>query len=195
MPITHTNRKGITYTLYQATTAAGRARYVFAREPHGEPVETLPAGYVVRESVNGVVSLARDRPAIFTPEEVAAVQAALRSHPKAALYRVEARPDHIAIHERLGPEADDLAAIFREVGLGHAAVTARIEQHLDQAARYTPVLRFRLQDRARRLFGVERRAYLGGDDEWLLLEPTGPIEDVARQVVPLLGTAEFFELW
>jgi hypothetical protein len=42
---------------------------------------------------------------------------------------------------------------------------------------------------------VERRWYLGGDDEWLLLEATGPIEDLARQVVPLLGTEALFELW
>lgn len=195
MPLTHTNRKGVTYTLYRATTATGRIRYVFAREPHGEPVETLPAGYVVRESVNGVVSLARDRPAAFAPDEVAAVQAALRRHPKAGLYRVAARPDHIAIYERLGPEADDLVAIFREVGLGYAAAKAPIEHHLEQAASYVPVLRFRLQDRTRRLFGVERRWYLGGDDEWLLLEATGPIEALARQVVPLLGTEAFFELW
>ena len=55
--VTDTNRKGLTYDLCRGTTTTGRARYVFAREPQGEPVVDLPPGYRIRESVNGVVSL------------------------------------------------------------------------------------------------------------------------------------------
>lgn len=168
MPITYTNRKGVTYTLYRATTANGRERYVFAREPRGEPVEILPVGHTIRESVNGVVSLARQRPSIFSSQEVAAVEAAVRRHPKASVYRVEARQDHIAVYERVGPDADELAAIFGEVGLPRATTRPRIEKHLEQAAQYTPVLRFRLMDSERRQFAVERRWYSGKiDDDWL----------------------------
>jgi hypothetical protein len=33
MPVTYTNRKGVTYTLCRTTTKTGKARYVFVREP------------------------------------------------------------------------------------------------------------------------------------------------------------------
>ncbi len=102
MPVTYTNRKDVTYTLYRATTATGRARDVFARQPR-EPVEVLPARYTIRESVNGVVFLAHERPPVFSSDEVAAVEAAVRRHPEASLYRVKGRRDHIAVHERLRP--------------------------------------------------------------------------------------------
>lgn len=195
MPITYTNRKGVTYTLYRATNANGRERYVFAREPRGEPVEILPPGHTIRESVNAVVSLARQGQSIFSTEEVAAVDAAVRRHPKASVYRVEARQDHIAVYERVGPDADELAAIFGEVGLPLATTRPHIEEHLEQAAQYMPVLRFRLVDRERRQFGVERRWYSGKvDDDWLWVGPSGSIDEVAGHVVPVLGTEEFFEL-
>ncbi len=130
MPVTYTNRKDVTYTLYRATTATGRARDVFARQPRG-PVEVLPARYTIRESVNGVVSLAHERPPVFSSDEVAAVEAAVRRHPEASLYRLKARRDHIAVHERLGPQADELAAIFGEVGLPAARLQDVV--HLDVA--------------------------------------------------------------
>jgi len=44
MAVTYTNRKGTTYVLCRTTTAPGRVRYHFAREPKGDPVEALPAG-------------------------------------------------------------------------------------------------------------------------------------------------------
>src|SRR5260370_27023603 len=41
MPITYTNRTDVTYTLYRATTATGRARDAFARQP-SEPSSCTP---------------------------------------------------------------------------------------------------------------------------------------------------------
>jgi hypothetical protein len=195
MPITYTNRKGVTYVLCRGTTPTGRVRYVFAREPRGEPVDALPAGYTIRESVNGVVSLARARPPTFSPGEIAVVEAAVRRHPQAAHFRVEARRDHIAVHERLGPTADDLLAGLGDIVLPLPGARARVEATLERSSQYAPVLRFRLVDVDRRTFGVERRWYSGGDDEWLPLEMTGPLTEVAGRVVPLLGTEAFFALW
>jgi hypothetical protein len=44
---------------------------------------------------------------------------------------------------------------------------------------------FRLLDREHRSFGVERRWYRGKDGDWLLIGASGPVDDVANQVVPL----------
>ena len=81
MPIIYTNRKGRTYYLCQGLTKTGKPRYYFAREPKGEPVDEIPDGYVISESVNGNVRLAKVRQVLLLPAEVAAVEMALKRHP------------------------------------------------------------------------------------------------------------------
>jgi len=191
-PITYTNRKGITYVLCRTSTPLGRVRYVFAREPRGELVDLIPDGYAIRESVNGIVSLARDRPPDFSAEDVASVAAAVRQHPKAWLYRVTARPDHIAVYERLGPEADDIVAILGDAIFPPSRARERVEETLEEGAQYAPVLRFRIVQAEPRTVGVEWSSYASRERQWLPLGKTGSIAEVARQVVPLLGTRKFW---
>lgn len=59
MPITYTNRKGITYFLYKGTTKTGKTRYFFVHEPIGEVIDTIPEGHRIEERVNGIVSLSK----------------------------------------------------------------------------------------------------------------------------------------
>ena len=108
MPVTYTNRKGIAYCLCRSVTKTGKHRYYFAREPKGEVVEEIPAGYKIGESANGLVFLKKDRPAQIPPAEVAAVEAAVKRHPKSRNYRVSVKHDRIEIHERIGPDAEEL---------------------------------------------------------------------------------------
>ncbi|MGM0375120.1 MAG: hypothetical protein ACQEQQ_11960 [Chloroflexota bacterium] len=62
MAVTYTNRKGSTYTLYRTETKTGKDRYYFAKSSSkGEPCETIPGGFGIRESPNGLVSLAKIR--------------------------------------------------------------------------------------------------------------------------------------
>src|SRR6266568_381064 len=167
MPVNYTNRKGQTYTLYQGQTRSGKPRYYFGRagQGQGEPVTEIPPGYSITESVNGVVSLAKDRPSLIQPEEVAAIEAAVQRHPEAHRYRVVVKQNRIEIYERVGPD-------------------------------YEPVLRFNLLDPAERRFGVERMCYRGSIDGWLeLMLTAGPVAELARELVPTLGTDQFFELW
>jgi hypothetical protein len=59
MPVSYTNRKGLTYTLYRGQTKTGKPRYYFGREgqSQGEPVTELPPGFTISESVNGIEAL------------------------------------------------------------------------------------------------------------------------------------------
>ena len=97
MPITYTNRKGLTYTLYRGQTSTGKPRYYFGRpdQSQGEPVSEVPPGFTITESVNGVVSLVKDRPSQILPEEVAAVEAVVKRHPQARRYRVAGKQNRI----------------------------------------------------------------------------------------------------
>jgi hypothetical protein len=191
--IAYTNRKGLTYYLCRGTTRTGRVRYVFARRPHGEPVADLPPGHRISESVNGVVSLVKDVPATVRPQEVGLVAAAVRRHPRAHLYRVAVRGERIEVYEQDGPDADELIALSDRCGLDRARTQTVVREHRARWARYSPILRFRLADDARRTFAAERRSYLGSGDAWLALAATGPLEELARRLVPTLGTEQFFE--
>ena len=197
MPITYTNRKGTVYHLARATTQMGRQRFVFRRERPAEPVEVLPPGHRISESVNGVVSLVKDTPSIFWPEEVAAVEAAVGRHPQPSRYRVVARPDRIEVYERSGMDIDEAAEGFGMVVPLTASRLAATQARLERTARYDPVLRFYLLDAERRTFSVHRRCYRSSMPDWLNLFSMGDnaIETLAARVIPALGSEEFFELW
>src|SRR5260370_9533360 len=110
MPVSYTNRKGLTYTLYRGQTRTGKPRYYFGRagQSQGEPVTELPPGFTISESVNGVVSLVKDRPSPIQPEEVAAIEAVGQQHPDAPRYRAAAKHDRIEIYEQPAPHYDRL---------------------------------------------------------------------------------------
>ena len=197
MPVSYTNRKGVTYTLYRGQTRTGKPRYYFGRldQGQGEPVTELPRGFTISESVNGVVSLVKDHPAQILPQEVEAVEAAVKRHPEAHRYRVAVKGNRIEVYEQVGPDYNALVSELHIPGLSGPGLSEELRALEERYARFTPVLRFILLDQARRLFGVQRMSSLGGLDDWLELGQTGPVAKLARAIIPTLGTEEFYELW
>ncbi len=197
MPVNYTNRKGQTYTLYKGQTKTGKPRYYFGRMSQGkrEPVTELPPGFTISESVNGVVSLVKDRPSLIQPEEVAEILAAVKQHPEARRYRIAAKHDHIEIYEHIGPNFDALASSLQTAFRLDSDLASRLQSEEEYYAHYTPVLRFTLLDPTQRWFGAKRMCYRGSIDGWLELRQTGPIAELARVLIPTLGTDQFFDLW
>jgi hypothetical protein len=197
MPINYTNRKGLSYTLYRGQTKSGKPRYYFGRagQGQGEPVTELPPGFTIKESVNGVVSLVKDRPSLIQPEELAAIEAAVQQHPEARHYRVAVKHDLIEIYEKVGPDYESLISDMHIVGLSRPGIAGRLQALEKRHARYTPVLRFILLDPTRRQFGAQRMCYRASIDGWLELVQTGPVAELAGALIPTLGTDQFFELW
>jgi hypothetical protein len=197
MPVSYTNRKGLTYTLYRGQTKTGKPHYYFGRpgQGHGEPVTELPPGFTISESVNGVVSLVKDRLSLIQPEEVAAVESAVQQHPQARRYRLAVKHDRIEIYEQVGPDYDALLGELHMAGVSSPDLAERLQAVEERYARYSPVLRFTLLDPKQRRFGAERMCYLGSIDGWLELGQTGPVAKLARALIPTLGTDQFYELW
>lgn len=195
MPVTYTNRKGHTYYLCQGMTKTGKLRYYFAREPKDGSPDQIPDGYRISESVNGVVSLVIDRPQLILPQEVAGLEAVLARHPKSHDYRVVVQKNHIVIYERLGPDMETLSAIFGEFSLlPPVIVRKRLQEQLDKMARFSPIMCFILVDQEERNFKAERWCYLGKVEDWIDIGESGRIDNLARRLVPKLGTDDFFEL-
>jgi hypothetical protein len=194
MAVTYTNWRGVTYYLCRGVTKTGKPRYYFAREPKGEPVEQIPEGWRISESINGIVSLVKDRPAQIRPEEVEAVKAAVQQHPESHNYRVAVKCNRIEVYERVGLGPDELIADLREVGLLVPGRAGRLREMLEGRARFTAVLRFILADAEQRTFRTERWCYLGSIDDWIHVGPMGPVDRLARHWVPKLGTDALFEV-
>ena len=196
MPILHTNRKGQTYFLCQGATKTGKVRYFFSKSAVQDTLEEIPTGYHIEESVNGVVSLAKDRKQIIRPEEIQVIETALRNHPKGNNYRVSAKGKQIIVYERLGPDAEDMAEIFgktlpmysRQELLGSMRVI------LDKSARYSPMLHFILMDATDRTFCVERATYVASLPEWAGICGCELLQSLVDQIIPALDTDEYFEL-
>jgi hypothetical protein len=198
MPINYTNRKGLTYTLYRGQTKSGKPRYYFGRagQSQGEPITELPPGYSISESVNGVVSLVKNRPSLIQPEELAAIEAAVQQHPEARHYRVVVKHDRIEIYEKAGPDYESLIGDMHIVGLSRPGLAGQLQALEERHARYAPVMRFILIDPARRRFGAQRMCYRASIDGWLeLVGHSGTVATLASELIPTLGTDQFFELW
>jgi hypothetical protein len=150
---------------------------------------------LISESVNGVVSLVKDRPSLIQPEEVAAIEEAVQQHPEARRYRVAVKHDRIEIYEQVGPDYEALLGELHIVGLSRPGLAERLQAEEERYAHYTPVLRFILLDPTRRRFGAQRMCYLESIDGWLELGQTGPVAPLARALIPTLGTDQFYELW
>lgn len=196
MPVTYTNRKGHTYYLCQGMTKTGKVRYYFARKPQEGSPDQIPEGYQISESVNGVVSLVKDRPQLILPQEVASIEAALARHPKGRDYRVAVQKNQIVIYERLGPDVETLSAIFGKVSPFQSdTMKMRLQEQLDKMARFSPIMRFILVDQGERKFSAERWSYLGDMDDWIDIGESGRLEKLARRLIPKLGTDDFFELF
>ena len=195
MQIRYTNRKGITYYLCRGAGKTGKPRYYFAREPRDEPVSQIPEGFRISESVNGILSLAQDRPSQIWPEEVAAVEAAVRRHPKSGNYRVNVKRDRIEIYERVGPDAEELCAVLGLAGVDLPGLVDSIRATQERHGRFEPVLRLILADAEQRTFWVERMCYLGSVDDFVPIGASGTVDELSRQLIPILGTEDFFDLY
>ena len=194
MPVTYTNRQGRTYYLCRTQTKTGSPWYFFAREPKGEPVDEIPPGYEIRENVNGLVSLGKVRPVRILPPERELVETLVHRHPKPHNYRVDIKGEAIVIHERVGPDLDDVIGGLR--GPLHIPVRRldALRETLDQGARFSPELRFVLHDEEQRTFQTERWCYLGSIDDWIEIGPRGPLRKLARRFIPLLGTDSLYDV-
>ena len=195
MPITYTNRKDVTYYLRRGQTKTGKPRYFFSRKDQGDLVDELPAGFEIRESPNGIVSLAREKPRRILDSDVELIQAALDRHPNKDLdCRLDVKADSITVYGRVGPTADVLVDIFTKLGLPDKPKGLdQARKILDQDARYEPVLRFELEDEEARIFSAERMTYTG-QGGWLYLD-SDRLQPLSSQLIPLLDTEDFFELY
>jgi hypothetical protein len=196
MPVSYTNRKGGTYFLCQTPGKGGSPRYHFAREPQPDSPDAIPEGFEISESVNGRVSLVRSRPALITAEELAVVEKELARHPNAGDYRAEVKGKRIVVYDRDGPDLDGLLSVLEELTpFSKEVFRQRAEGVLEDMASFSPLLRFTLHDRELRTFSAESLRTFGDEQEWVDTGYQGALPELAREIIPLLDSDEFYDLY
>ncbi|MFT4625167.1 MAG: hypothetical protein ACI8PZ_003833 [Myxococcota bacterium] len=179
MAFAHTNSRGVTYYLH-ARKRKGKPVYVFAREVEPGAVDALPAGYEVRESVNGQVSAGRAKSRTITAAEEEVLRKATPGH-----CRVEVKGRELVVHEPAGGGGGGLAGMDPMAHHG-------LLQQLGMKVSYEPVMRFVLVDEDDRTFEVKRRVYRGSGG-WSYPLAHGPISEVA-QLARHIGKQSYFNL-
>ena len=192
--VTYTNRKGRKHYLFQMETKKGKLRYVFRRniEGGGEPMQKIPEGYEIAESVNGIVSLRKAIESPLRKEELEAVRSVLEKHEHLARYRVEDIKGDIVVFEPIGGATPELVEALRRFNPFFSRPDL---ETLEQSVRYSPVLRFRLVDREKRRFFTERMTYRGEGGMMPMMNGSGTIREVANRFCSKLGRDSFFDLF
>ena len=204
----YTNQRGETYHLRHLKLASG-CRYVMSKNST-DALESLPAGYEIRENANGQVSIGRIRSNRVADLELELVRAAIDRLP-AQCYRALAKGPTITVYasaqdgecfaNTLDAEfADGFASAMEEIisrKYGHelAELFRAKRQQRDgkkNPCRYYPLLRFHLVDKSKRAFRVQR-IYFSGDQDWLTLE-TLSLSAAVMKYIPHLGRNSFFDL-
>ena len=193
-PASHTNRFGDIYYLHQGTTKTGKPRYFVARSVGAGALATMPEGYELSETLNGVVSVRRklQRPSLVPRADVATVRTELARYPGLRRYAVDVRKDEIIIYEPERTLAPDVAELGRALGL-RPRDSARRPEPPTWRTRYAPVMKL-----AFAFIGVPgvylayRRSYSLESGWWALTH--GPLRVLLRRYLPVLGTEKFHEL-
>jgi len=194
MPVTYTNLKGQEYFLCKGLSSRGAVRYYFSPNPQAGILESLPEGYEIQESVNGRVSLVKSHPATIRPEEHSAVEQAVAKHPIARNYRVDVKGKQIIVYKNTGPDMDAILDAFQQA---MPIPRTRVDTFLAKAENFkhfSPMLRFTLMDPESRIFSVDRMYFLG-EGGWRAISQRGKVAELAKELIPLLNTDEFFELF
>ncbi len=191
MTATYTNRKGKTYYLHQGKTKLGNPKYFFALRDEGNLVEAIPSGYEVYENPNGQVFLRRTKTQIITDEEVAVVEAGMRQYCRVEHFIVEVKKNAIVIHT---PD-QDVDSLADTLSFLAGSRKTRVKAVLETVLTYSPMLQFVLNDKADRLFEMQRYCFLGSIDDWITVGNEDELPRLVKVYVKHLGEESFYDLY
>lgn len=190
MTVTHTNRRGNTYYLHQGKTKSGNPKYFFALRDEGDLVDDIPAGYEVYENPNAQVFLRRVPAKIVTDEEVAVVKAGMQQFCRLKQYIVDVKKEAILIYT---PD-QDVDLLTETLDIFSSFQRTRARAMLERALSYSPVLKFVLADKEKRLFTAWRYCYLGSIDDWIPIDIADVLSKLVAKYVKHVGQETFYDL-
>ena len=193
MPLTHTNAKGQTFSLYQGTTKTGKPKYYFAMQSEATLATAIPAGYEVYENPNAQVFLRRIPPKIITDVERQVVKEGMHKYATVKDYKIDVKGNAILIYTAV-QDIDALAGLFTDLYPDPAA-NVELMANLRKMVHYSPMLVFQLVDATRRTFQTQRYCFLGSVDDWIEIGKPGTLATLVKRYVKHLGQESYVALW
>ena len=191
MPVEYTNRKRKVYFLHAGKTKKGKRRYYFSPKSDGDLVEEIPEGFEICESPNAVVSLRKTVDKAVTEGEVETLEREIGRHEHTKSCIVEVKGKTATVFEP-DKKAEDISKLL---SFGIFSPRVDVDDILEKTQRYTPVLRFTVQDEERRLFVAERYCFRGSVEGWIVLSGYEKLGVLAKEFVKHVGRDTFFELY
>ena len=189
MAITYTTRRGNTYYLHTGPKRGGGIQHFVSTHPEGASADSIPAGFEFYETPNGQVYLRRKKSALIGPSELALVERALLKRVTSGRsYLAEISGEKIIIHE-----GDTHIAALREFNTRFTASV--LEDYAVRNAHYTPVMRFVVCDKVRRVFAPERYCFRGSVEDWIPIGEPDQLQRLASKYLKHLGTDSIYELY
>lgn len=188
MSIEYINRAGKKYYLHIGKTKKGNDKYFFSTKKDGTLANNIPKGYQIYENVNAQVFLSKILPKIILDGELEIIKKELQKQAKPQHYKYEVKKNIITIYE-INQDLEGLSDIFP------FASKSKIEECVMKSATYSPMMRFTLEDKEKRLFAAERFCFMGGIDDWIHIGDTNSLNKQARKFIRHFGKESFFELY
>jgi len=185
---TYTTRRGKTYYLHTGPKRGGGTQYYVSTDPKGPAADTLPEGFEIHETPNGQVYLRKKNPALISPDELELVERELQKYQTSQHgYLAEVSDRKIIIHE-----GDTRIDALREINMRFSA--SALEEYAVRNAHYVPVMRFVLQDDAKRAFRPERYCFRGSVEDWISIGEPDRLGKLASKFFSHLGRDSIYDL-
>ena len=189
--IEYINRKGQTYYLHQSQTKTGKPKYFFSLKNEGVLVNTVPDGWEIYENPKAQVFLRKIRPKLITDEEINIVKKGWEKFCQLKYYLIEVKDNAIIIHIA-DQDVDALTKMLESYSLG---TQDKITDAIINSLSYSPVMRFILIDKNRRVFGTQRYCFRGSIDDWIWIGLSDKLENIVKEFVKHLGQDSYYELF
>jgi len=190
MVLTYTNRKDDKYYLHEGRTKTGTPKYFFSTRKDGKLLERIPDGYEIYENPNGLVFLRKARPKIFSDEEMAIVENAMKNYTDLEFYKIDVRGNAIIILLPL-QDVDGIKEVISQFSLN---TPAQINHTLQRIIRFAPEMQLILTDKEKRLFGLQRYCYRGMGS-WITLSTSSNLKSLVKKYFKHLAKESFFDLF
>jgi hypothetical protein len=189
MTFAYTTRRGKTYYLHTGPKRGGGIQHYVSTTSKGSVADAIPEGFEIYETPNGQVYLRKKKPARIQPDELALVDRELQNHQTSKhRYLAEISDEKIIIHE-----GDTNIDALREINMRFSA--PGLEEYAVRNADYVPVMRFVLQDEAKRVFRPERYCFRGSVEDWISIGESDQLKKLAAKFLKHLGRDSLYELY
>ena len=189
MSIQHVARHGKVYHLQSKPGKNGKLNYSFSRKPDGAPVDTIPKGFEIYETVRGQVFLRLIQPKLITDQELQMVRTALNAVAEEWKHKIEIRKNQIIIHA-----AQSLGFGFG-TDMGSWLSPQKIKEFEINNATYMLEMRFSLVDAEKRIFLPERFCYRGSVEDWIDIGSPDTLPKLLKKFFKHLGKDSLYELY